>query len=179
MYARSSTFRARPDSVDAGVAFMRDEVMPAVLAMPGCSGMSMMADRRSGRCIATTAWDAMEPMRASAGQIAPMRERGAVILGAVAYEAGPTGFGLARGEPFIEEWEIAVLHRAHRSHEGACVRATTLNPRTVTSFTWSMTRSARMSDPDSEIGVRMTAPNGLDDLSVRPSRLPWMRTCSV
>ena len=150
MYARSSTFRARPDSVDAGVAFMRDEVMPAVLAMPGCSGMSMMADRRSGRCIATTAWDAMEPMRASAGQIAPMRERGAVILGAVAYEAGPTGFGLARGEPFIEEWEIAVLHRAHRSHEGACVRATWMwmNPATVDRAidTYRMVTSPAMED---------------------------------
>jgi len=109
VYARSSTFRARPDSVDVGVAFMRDEVMPAVMAIPGCSGMSMMADRRSGRCIATTGWDAQEPMHASAGQIAPMRERGAVILG---------------GEPFVEEWEIAALHRAHTSHQGACVRAT-------------------------------------------------------
>jgi hypothetical protein len=28
------------------------------------------------------------------------------------------------GSPFVEEWEIAILHRNHHSHQGACVRAT-------------------------------------------------------
>lgn len=26
------------------------------------------------------------------------------------------------GIPYVEEWEIAVLHRHHHSHQGACVR---------------------------------------------------------
>ena len=109
MYARSTTFRARPVAIDDGIAFLRDEVMPAAMAMPGCTGLSMMADRRSGRCIATTAWDAADHMRASAGLMAPMRERAAAIMSA---------------DPFVEEWEIASVHRAHTSHDGACVRAT-------------------------------------------------------
>jgi len=109
MYARSSTFRARPAAIDDGIAFLRDEVMPAAMAMPGCTGLSAMVDRANGRCIAPTAWDAMDHMRASAGLIDPMRERAAAIMSA---------------DPFVEEWEIASLHRAHRSHDGACVRAT-------------------------------------------------------
>jgi hypothetical protein len=109
MYARSTTFRARPAAVDDGIAFLRDDVMPAAMAMAGCTGLSMMADRRSGRCIATTAWDAADHMRASAGLMAPMRERAAAVMSA---------------DPFVEEWEIASVHRAHTSHDGACVRAT-------------------------------------------------------
>ena len=109
MYARSTTFRARPAAIDDGIAFLRDEVMPAAMAMTGCTGLSMMADRRSGRCIATTAWDATDHMRASAGLMAPMRERAVAVMSA---------------DPFVEEWEIASVHRAHTSHDGACVRAT-------------------------------------------------------
>jgi len=109
MHARSTTFRARPVAIDDGIAFLRDEVMPAAMAMTGCTGLSMMADRRSGRCIATTAWDAADHMRASAGLMAPMRERAAAVMSA---------------DPFVEEWEIASVHRAHTSHDGACVRAT-------------------------------------------------------
>ena len=109
MHARSTTFRARQVAIDDGIAFLRDEVMPAAMAMTGCTGLSMMADRRSGRCIATTAWDAADHMRASAGLMAPMRERAAAVMSA---------------DPFVEEWEIASVHRAHTSHDGACVRAT-------------------------------------------------------
>ena len=109
MHARSTTFRARPVAIDDGIAFLRDEVMPAAMAMTGCTGLAMMADRRSGRCIATTAWDAADHMRASAGLMAPMRERAAAVMSA---------------DPFVEEWEIASVHRAHTSHDGACVRAT-------------------------------------------------------
>ena len=108
MYARSTTFQARTSSIDAGIEFVRDEVMPAVQAMSGCLGLSMMADRKSGRCIVTTAWDSLDDMRASDAAVAPLRERGGKVLG---------------GLPFVEEWEIAVLHRHHHSHQGACVRA--------------------------------------------------------
>ena len=109
MYARSTTFQAKASSIDAGIGLIRDEVMPAVQAMTGCMGMSMMADRRSGRCIVTSAWESRDEMRASDAAITPLRERAGKVLG---------------GSPFVEEWEIAILHRNHHSHQGACVRAT-------------------------------------------------------
>ncbi len=108
MYARSTSLQARASSIDAGIDFVRDELLPAVQAMSGCVGLSMMADRTSGRCIVTSAWETLDQMRASDAAVTPMRERAGKLLG---------------GTPFVEEWEIAVLHRNHRSHQGACVRA--------------------------------------------------------
>ena len=65
MYARSSTFQARPESIDEGIAFVRDEVMPTASDMDGCIGLSLICDRDSGRCIATTAWSTEDAMTAS------------------------------------------------------------------------------------------------------------------
>lgn len=110
MYARSTTIRGRPESVDDAIAFCR-EVLPTCRELPGCRGLSMIADRASGRCIATTSWDSIESMRATSTQLQPIRERAAAILG---------------GSPEVMEWEVAVMHRDHRSADGACARVTWL-----------------------------------------------------
>jgi hypothetical protein len=109
VHARSTTIRANPDSIDAGIAHFRDEVMPMVLGMDGCVGISMLVNRMSGHCIVTTAWQSAEAMSASAEQVREARERSAEMLG---------------GRPQVDEWEIAVMHRDHASGPGACVRAT-------------------------------------------------------
>jgi heme-degrading monooxygenase HmoA len=111
VYARSTTIQAQPSSIDAGVAHIRDAVMPRLQEVDGCVGLSLLADQRTGRCIVTTAWETEEAMRASAEQIQPIRDQAAQSFGGT-------------GSPTIEEWEIAVLHRDHRSGEGACARAT-------------------------------------------------------
>jgi quinol monooxygenase YgiN len=111
VHARSTTIRAHPESIESGIAHIRDEVMPMVLGMDGCIGLSLLVDRLSGRCIATTAWQSQEAMEASAEQVRPLRERAAELLG---------------GRPQVDEWEIAVMHRDHNSAPGACVRATWL-----------------------------------------------------
>ena len=111
MYARSTTIQAQPSSIDAGVAHIRDDVMPRLQEVDGCVGLSLLADKQTGRCILTTAWETEEAMRASAEQIRPIRDRAADEFGGM-------------GDPMVEEWEIAVLHRDHRSGEGACARAT-------------------------------------------------------
>lgn len=108
MYARSTTVHAKLESIDAGIAHIRDEVLPAIQSM-GCIGLSMLVDRRSGRCIATSAWESQDAMRATAEQVRPIRDRALEILG---------------GTSEVEEWDIAVMHRNHNSHEGACVRTT-------------------------------------------------------
>lgn len=108
MYARSTTIQARPSAIDAGIAHIRDEVMPALTGMPGCIGLSLLVDRQSCQCIATSAWDSAEAMHASADHVGAIRDRAADIFG---------------GSTKVEEWEIAVLHREHRSAQGACVRA--------------------------------------------------------
>jgi heme-degrading monooxygenase HmoA len=110
VHARSSTVQAQPSSIDDGIAYVRNETLPAVQAIDGCVGMSLLVDRESGRCIATTAWETDEALRASAQKASQLRDRAAQQLGGNVEK--------------IEEWEIAVLHRDHQSREGACVRAT-------------------------------------------------------
>src|SRR4051812_27514813 len=110
MYARSTTIQAQPSSIDAGIAHMRDTVMPALEGIPGCLGLSLLVDRTSGRCITTSSWDSEEAMRASEETIRSIRDRAAELFGG--------------GSTQVEEWEIAAMHREHRAGEGACVRAT-------------------------------------------------------
>jgi len=109
VYTRATTFRAQSSSIDADIAHVRDTVMPALEGIEGYIGLSLLVDRPSRRCIATSSWQSEEAMRASAESVRPIRDRAAEIFG---------------GSADVEEWEIAVLHRDHRSGEGACVRAT-------------------------------------------------------
>ena len=114
MYARSTTIGAQPESIDAGIAYLRDHGMPALQRIDGCVGLSLLVDRESGRCIMTTSWETQQAMHASAEQVRPLRDQTAQAFG---------------GVPTVDEWEIAVLHRDHRSGAGACVRATWLTVR--------------------------------------------------
>jgi hypothetical protein len=107
MYARSTTVRGNPQAMDDGIAYVRTTVMPAVQEMDGCVGLSMLCDRASGRCIVTTSWGNAEAMQRSAGGVMAMRQRAAEIMG---------------GEAEVQEWEIAVMHRMHETHNGACAR---------------------------------------------------------
>lgn len=109
MYARSTTISGDPAGIDDGISFVRDEVMPAIVEVDGCLGLSLVVDRDHGRIIATSSWDSQEAMAASRDQLAPMRTRGGEILG---------------GSPEIQEWEVAVMHRDHPTHDGACCRIT-------------------------------------------------------
>jgi len=112
MFARSTTCLAPPETIDEGIAFVRDEVMPAALAIDGCAGLSMLCDRESGRCITTSAWSTTKARDTSGRTMRPMLQRGGEIF---------------RTEPTIDLWEIAVLHRHGISGEDACVRCTWLN----------------------------------------------------
>jgi quinol monooxygenase YgiN len=109
MYARSTTMRGRADVVDDLTAYIRDDVMPTVAGLDGCVGLSLLIDRDSGRCIATSAWETEAAMQASAQRASGLRERAAATFGVT---------------PEVYEWEIAVLHRAHRAGDGSCARVT-------------------------------------------------------
>jgi heme-degrading monooxygenase HmoA len=101
--------QGRPEMLDEGIAHVRDTVMPQVRDMDGYVGLSLIADRTSGRCIVTTAWESEQAMRATADSVKPIRARAAEMFG---------------GETSVDEWEVAYLHRDHRSADGACARVT-------------------------------------------------------
>ena len=104
MYARSTTFQGRPENIDAGIKFVKTEAAPMLNKIDGCRGLSLLVDRQTGECIATSSWDSEETMLASDKQLRPIRDRGRDVLG---------------GPMQIDAWEIAVLHR---THHGECCR---------------------------------------------------------
>jgi hypothetical protein len=108
MYARSTTFNGRPENIDAGIAFVKNEAGPMLEQIEGCRGLSMLVDRGTGQCIATSSWDSEATMLASDDQLRPIRDRGRDILGASMQ---------------VDAWEIAVMHR---SHHGECCRVSWL-----------------------------------------------------
>jgi heme-degrading monooxygenase HmoA len=108
MYARSTTVVGDPSSLDRAVTLLRDDLMPELTSMEGCIGLSCLVERQSGRCIATSAWESLEAMQASEGQVAPLRSQLLSTLGGA--------------QPLVQVWEIPVMHRAHAAPEGACAR---------------------------------------------------------
>ncbi|MCW2576563.1 MAG: uncharacterized protein JWR66_2593 [Modestobacter sp.] len=109
MYARTATLRGNPRTIDEAIAFVRDEWLPSTTGLDGCTGLSMLAGRRSGRAIVTTGWETEPTMRASAEGMRGSRARLGKILGAV---------------PVVGQWEVAVMHRARQAGEHASCRVT-------------------------------------------------------
>jgi heme-degrading monooxygenase HmoA len=107
MYARSTTVQGSPQTLDEGIAYVRDQVMPMVEQMDGCVGLSMLVDRGTGRCIVTTAWESEEAMHASEEGVRESRSRAGEILG---------------GRPEVAEWEVTLMHRMRPADAGACTR---------------------------------------------------------
>ena len=112
MYARSTTLIAKQESIEAAIAQVRDEVLPAIQRMDGCLGLSMLIDRGTGRCIVTTAWDTRETLAASREMVRAIRDRALATAGAAGSD--------------VEEWEVAAMHRNHHTSEGACARVSWL-----------------------------------------------------
>lgn len=113
MFARTTTIHADPTRIDDGIAHVRDQVIPGVTAIDGCVGMSLLVDRGSGRCIATSAWESEAAMRDSAEQVLPLRIAAEEILGSSASD--------------VDAWEVAVVHRDHATGDGTCARVTWLS----------------------------------------------------
>jgi heme-degrading monooxygenase HmoA len=120
VFARSSTIQAQAAMIEAGIANVRDAVMPAMTHIDGFVGLSLMVDRATGKCIATSAWRTEDAMHASAERVGSIRDDAAAAFG---------------GTAEVEEWEVAVMHRAHHARPGTCMRAT-----------WSSTDAGRIDE---------------------------------
>jgi quinol monooxygenase YgiN len=110
MHARSLNIHGNPSNIDAGIAYVRDEVMPTVQKTEGCVGLSMLADRETGRCIVATAWADEQAMRATAAEDRSVQHR---LMHTIGGEHAD-----------VQEWEIAVLHRDRPAGDGAGAQVT-------------------------------------------------------
>jgi hypothetical protein len=111
VYARSTSFNGPPSEVETGITQVRDVVHPAISALEGYIGLSMMVNRENGSGIVTTAWNTHMAMRESARTASALRDETIDKMSATAE---------------VHEWEIAVMHRIKHAPEGSCVRATWL-----------------------------------------------------
>jgi len=112
VYVRTTVIQADPAKIDEGLTVVRHDVFPGVSDIEGNVGMSLFASRETGRCIACTAWESEDAMRASADKVIPLRDRATQSLGASTSD--------------VMQWEVAVVHRDHSAPEGACARITWL-----------------------------------------------------
>ncbi|MGY1728071.1 hypothetical protein ACI79J_13965 [Geodermatophilus sp. SYSU D01062] len=110
MHARSTSIRGHAAGIDAAIAYVRDDVLPKVQDTDGCVGLSMLADRDSGRCIVATAWRDEQAMRATAAEDRTVQHRLLHVLGG--------------GHADVQEWDIAVLHRDRPAGDGAGAQVT-------------------------------------------------------
>nr|WP_225951329.1 hypothetical protein [Mycobacterium sp. OAS707] len=110
VHARTTTIQAQTASIDDGVAYMRDQVMPELENIDGYVGISLLVNRESGRCIITAAYESDDAMRDSADKAKQLRSQAVERFGGEVEK--------------IDEWEIGVLHRDHQSTDGACARVT-------------------------------------------------------
>ena len=110
MLVRATTIHADPSRLDAGIAYVRDTVVPAVTALPGSCGLSMIADRETGLATVTTAWDTEQHRADAEPALAPVRARGVELMGAA---------GAA-----VELLELAVLDRRRPAQAGFWTRQT-------------------------------------------------------
>jgi quinol monooxygenase YgiN len=104
MYARSTTFHGDPHRIDDALHYLRDRAMPALMGMDGFVGLSMLADRTSGRCIVTSSFEDLAALHRSASEMRGIRARAADIL---------------QSPQAIQEWQIALVHRERSAPEGA------------------------------------------------------------
>jgi hypothetical protein len=112
MHACSTTIQAQPYAIEAGISHVRDTMLPALMDIDGCMGLSLLVDRSFGLCIATSAWrdgDAMDAADLS-----------------VDSHSADAARRFAGSVEKIERWEIAMLHRKHLVGRGAYVRCTWL-----------------------------------------------------
>jgi heme-degrading monooxygenase HmoA len=102
--------QAQTSSIDNGIDYMRDELTRELENIDGFVGISLLADRESGRCIITTAWETEDAMSASADKAKELRSQATERFDGNVEK--------------IDDWEIGILHRDHQAKDGACARVT-------------------------------------------------------
>src|SRR4051812_30002717 len=110
MYARSTTVPGDPEALPNAISYVGNRESPAITSIPGCVGLSMLADRDSGRVIVSSAWADEDALKSSAETVRPMQDRLMQMLKA--------------DEALIQPWDIAVLHREKPSGDGARAQVT-------------------------------------------------------
>jgi heme-degrading monooxygenase HmoA len=92
VHARVTTLQMDPSNLDQVTAQLESEDIPGFKELDGFKGMTVVADRQSGKTLALTFWESEEAMRGSEEAVKDARQRAADTGGA--------------GEPQVERFEV-------------------------------------------------------------------------
>lgn len=95
MFARVVTFQGKPDKINAGISFMKDQVSPTIRKMAGSKGAYTLVDRKSGKLMVMALWETEKDLQDSFQATAPLRANGGKIM----EDPNP---------PRVEQFEVAV-----------------------------------------------------------------------
>ena len=158
MFVRATTINADPARLDEGIAFVKDNVVPAVNTLPGSLGLSMFVDRDSGTTTVTTAWETEQARADADAVLTPLRAKGSRILGG--------------GTPVTELLELAVIDRLRPAEPGFFSRITrvTIDPSNVEeaidAYTSSTLHDLQLLDGYCSAVLLVDRPRGLGVVSV-------------
>lgn len=83
MFTRLTTFTGATD-IDAGIAFVRDTVLPALHEQQGFKGLTASADRAGGVLAALSIWESAAARDASDSAITKVRDEAQRVIGGTA-----------------------------------------------------------------------------------------------
>ena len=95
MFARVVTFQGKPDKVDAGIRYMKEQVNPNIRKIAGSKGAYTLVDRKSGKLVVVALWETEKNLADSFQATAPLRANGAKTVG----DPNP---------PTVEHFEVAL-----------------------------------------------------------------------
>ena len=75
MHARVTTLTMDPSTIDEVTARLESEEVPSFEQLDGYKGMTVVADRQSGKTIALTFWESEDAMRDSEEAVKGARQR--------------------------------------------------------------------------------------------------------
>ena len=95
MHARVNTLQMDSQRIDDALRQLEEQDIPRFREIEGFRGFTVLADRSSGKVIATSYWDSEEQMLASEDAVKEARKRAADTGG-------------ASDEPQVERYEVAL-----------------------------------------------------------------------
>lgn len=112
MYGRVTRLQIPPDAVDKGIAFFKENVVPAARSAPGNAGAVLLVDRKNGMAIGITLWETTQALNASETMGINSRTQSAAATGATILN--------------VERYEQVIADRAQPTKAGAFVRVNTM-----------------------------------------------------
>jgi hypothetical protein len=80
-FSRVSSLQAAPDKLEAGIRFVREQVVPLLKQQAGFQAAMMGVNRQNGRVYVTSAWETAQARQASDAAVRDQRHQASELMG--------------------------------------------------------------------------------------------------